>query len=237
MCIYIYICIYICIYMCMCVKICMYVNMCVYLYATCLIQTWIIHARHDLSMNHKFIVAPRNLPQFEVSHKWALYMRHESFIWDMTNSIETWPIHMRLDLSMDDTFMIPPWHWPQFEIVHQRWLIYVRHDSFIWDTLALAPIWSSAWDMTHLCETWLIYVRHDSFIWDTTHSCETWLIHEWLIHNSTLGLASIWSRVWDMTHLCGTCLIYIGHDSFTWDMTYPCVTHSYLYLGTVLILK
>jgi len=198
--------------MCMCVKTCMYVNMYVYLYATCLIQTWLIHVRHDLSMNYTFIVAPRNLPQFEVSHKWALYVRHEWLIRDMTNSIETWLIHMRLDLSMDDTFMIPPWHWPQFEVVHQRWLIYVRNDSFIWDTLALAPIWSSAWDMTHLCETWLIFTTHDSFMWDMTHP---WMTYSWFNLGTGTFLKQCMrhdSFMWDVPHLHGTWLIHMRHD-------------------------
>ena len=57
--------------------------------------------------------------------------------------------------------------------VYETWLIYMRHDSYIWDILhRMHPLSRVVW----IIRDWIILMRHDSFIRDMTHIYETWLI-------------------------------------------------------------
>ena len=100
------------------------------------------------------------------------------------------------------------WHFAITRKMRITWLIYLWHDS-------------SIYDMTHLFMTWLIYLWHDSSICDMTHLFVTWLIYLW--HDSSIC---------DMTHLLVTWQTYLWHDKPICDTThfYVCVhdmTHQY----------
>ena len=86
-------------------------------------------------------------------------------------------------------------------LLYLMWLIYVRHDSFMWD-------------MTHV---WFNHVRHDSFMWDMTRSCETWLIH---VTDTLLGSkrCAIGLPSGGTPRSCATWLVHVRHDSLMWDM-------------------
>jgi len=115
-------------------------------------------------------------------HDW----RDMSHIWILSHTCHVTCSHgghvqEYLDHKINTLDMTHPYVWhAASSFIYVTWLIYMGHDSFIWD-------------MTHLYGTWPIQIRHDSsFIWmmivngSPIHTQRGYMWHD--------------SFIWDMTH-------------------------------------
>jgi len=165
--------------------------------------SWLLNVR---DLTHTYVTRlcefMRNLAQV-VSHIYELCHEHRGVI-TLTWMFVTWLIYL----------------WRDFVRSHfiGMWLIHMCAMTHIYVT-RLCEV-TFLWDVNHS------YVCHDSFI------CVPWLIHMSIMthlcvcHDSFMrDMTYIFCHTWmnrgtRMTHSYGTWLIYMGHDSFIWDMTH-----------------
>jgi len=133
------------------------------------------------------------------------------FTRDITHIYGTWLVHMGHDLCIWDMCAAPTCHVSNFlfRVMFYTWhnlYIYTGHELFTGD-MPHACVWliymshdSCIWDMTQSYITWLMYMGHDacicddSCIWDMTQWNVTWLMY--MGHDACICDDSC---IWDMT--------------------------------------